>query len=185
MYFLKNVIFHFLSVKNIIFSGKKISPFLMIKERSYFRAIYFGKIIFSEHLENENMVFCAVNQSPSFKIILYSYRSITKFQNHFIPASLSYQVSKSFCTRIRQLSSFKIILYPHRPFINFQNNFVPASIIYQLSKLLCTIHQVTSFKLILYLHRSIIKFKNNFIHAVINYQVSESLCISIDYLSSF
>ena len=43
----------------------------MIQERSYSSAIFFGKTIFSEHLEKENMVFRAVLTS-SFLVSLRS-----------------------------------------------------------------------------------------------------------------
>ena len=48
----------------------------MIHERSYSSANIFGKIIFSEHLEKENMVFRAV-------IITFSHVNSANFKNNF------------------------------------------------------------------------------------------------------
>ena len=51
--FLRNMIFHFPSVKKILFFREKEMPsFLMIQERSYSSANFFGKTTFSEHLKN-------------------------------------------------------------------------------------------------------------------------------------
>ena len=50
------------------FPGKKISSFLMIQEGSYASIICFGKTIFSEHLEKENMVFSVVYITKRMKM---------------------------------------------------------------------------------------------------------------------
>ena len=48
-------------IKNkIIFSGKRIIIFPDYTRKIIFQCNFFGKIIFSDHLEKENMVFCAV-----------------------------------------------------------------------------------------------------------------------------
>ena len=46
--------------KNIIFSGKRNAIFPHDIRKIIFQCNFFGKTIFSEHLEKENMVFCAV-----------------------------------------------------------------------------------------------------------------------------
>ena len=59
LFFLRNIIFHFLSGGMIVFSGKEKSSFPIIQGRSYSSAI-FRKIIFSRRLEKQNVVFRAV-----------------------------------------------------------------------------------------------------------------------------
>ena len=44
---------------NVLFSGKRNIIFLDDKRKITFQCDFFGKIIFSEHLEKENMVFGA------------------------------------------------------------------------------------------------------------------------------
>ena len=46
----------------ISFSGKRNIIFPDNTRKIIFQRYFFGKIIFSEHLEKENVVFCAVNQ---------------------------------------------------------------------------------------------------------------------------
>ena len=50
------------------FPGKKLLSFLMIQEVSYSSIIFFGKTIFSEHLEKENMVFSVVYITKRMKM---------------------------------------------------------------------------------------------------------------------
>ena len=58
--FLRKIIFCFLSKNKIIFSGEKNIIFPDNTRKIIFPCDFFGKSIFSEHLEKENMVFCAV-----------------------------------------------------------------------------------------------------------------------------
>ena len=61
MYFLRKISFHFPSKEKKYYWVKKAPSFQIIQERSYSSAIFFGKTIFSELLEKENMVFpCSV-----------------------------------------------------------------------------------------------------------------------------
>ena len=53
---------HFPSVENASYFREKGMPsFLMIKAKIIFQSNFFGKTIFSEHLEKENIVFRAVD----------------------------------------------------------------------------------------------------------------------------
>ena len=47
----------------MIFSGKRNIIFPDDTRKIIFQCDFFGKIIFSEHLEKENMVFCVVKQA--------------------------------------------------------------------------------------------------------------------------
>ena len=58
-FFLRKIIFHFVSKIRSYFREKEISSFLIIQE-IYSSAIFFGKTMFSKRLEKENMVFRAV-----------------------------------------------------------------------------------------------------------------------------
>ena len=60
MYFLRKIIFHFASRKNIIFSRKRNAIFSDDTRKIPFQCDFFGKNFFLEHLEKENMSFRAV-----------------------------------------------------------------------------------------------------------------------------
>ena len=121
------------------------------------------------------------------------------FQSHFVPTTINYQHSKSFCTLTNQLASFRIIfyrygliikikicLYLHQAIIKFQNHFVRTSIKYQVSKSMCTnTTQWSSIRILFQSHGSVIKFQNNFVPVSINYQVSKQYWNGIVELSNF
>ena len=96
VFFLRKIIFPFPSKEKISYFWEKrstISP--DITKKIMFQCDFFRKIIYSEHLEKENIVFCAVLWNYKIKK-LRNYKTILKKKRSYLMRDTSYLYKNGF-----------------------------------------------------------------------------------------